>query len=37
MNIPKDLVAQYGHNILGIYARVTAGGTLKLGDMVEIA
>jgi hypothetical protein len=36
MNIPKDLVAQYGHNVLGIYARVTTGGALKRGDVIEV-
>ena len=34
MNIPKDLMTQYGGNVMGVYARVIAGGALKLGDTV---
>lgn len=34
MNIPKDLMTHYGRNVMGVYARVAAGGALKLGDAV---
>jgi MOSC domain-containing protein len=35
MNIPKELMNHYGRNVMGVYARVIAGGALKLGDAVE--
>jgi MOSC domain-containing protein len=37
MNIPKDLMTQYGRNVMGIYARVKTGGAIKLGDAVTEA
>ncbi|MEX0695543.1 MAG: MOSC domain-containing protein [Rhodospirillales bacterium] len=36
MNIPKDLQRGYGHIDCGVYARVVSGGTIKVGDTVQV-
>jgi len=36
LNIPKLLQRGYGHTCMGVYARVATGGTLAVGDMVEV-
>jgi uncharacterized protein len=35
MNIPQTLQRQFGHCDFGVYARVTAGGTIEVGQAVE--
>ncbi len=36
MNIPKDLTSLYGHAVMGVYASVTTGGVITLGDTVTV-
>lgn len=36
MNLPRTLQAAFGHADLGVYAEVTAGGTLAVGDDVQL-
>ena len=36
MNIPKDLKNYYDHMDMGIYAEVLVGGTIKIGDRIEV-
>jgi hypothetical protein len=33
-SIPPDLMRMYGHNELGVYARVSEGGTVRVGDEI---
>jgi len=35
-SIPPDLMRMYGHNELGVYARVVEGGTVRLGDTLSV-
>ena len=36
MNIPKALKNYYDHMDMGIYAEVLVGGTIKIGDRIEV-
>ncbi|MBE0530017.1 MAG: MOSC domain-containing protein [Rhodospirillales bacterium] len=36
MNIPRTLMTAFGHVDLGLYAEVTAGGTITIGDGVHL-
>ena len=36
MNIVKTLVKRFGHNLCGVYARVTEGATVRRGDAVSL-
>ena len=36
-SIPPDLMRMYGHNELGVYARVVKGGTVRVGDEIFIS
>jgi len=35
-SIPPDLMRMYGHNELGVYARVSEGGTVRVGDEIAL-
>lgn len=36
INIPRELIANYGHSDMGIYAEVIEGGVIKVGDNIEL-
>ncbi len=36
LNIPKDLQRGYGHIDCGVYARVTKGGAVRVGDEISV-
>ena len=36
LHLLKILKEGFGHTICGVYARVTAGGTLRVGDAVDV-
>lgn len=37
LDVVKTLMRRWGHNIMGIYAEVVAGGDLAIGDSIEAA
>ncbi len=37
LNIPKSLNTGFGHVICGVYAKVSRGGDIKIGDEVKVA
>jgi uncharacterized protein YcbX len=37
IGLPPDMMRALGHNDLGVYARVTGAGTLRLGDQITTA
>jgi uncharacterized protein len=37
LDIPADLQRHFGHNLMGIYAEVLAGGEIAAGDLLAIA
>lgn len=37
LDIPTELVRNFGHNLLGIYAEVVAGGDIAVGDALSLA
>ncbi len=36
-SLPPDMMRTFGHNDLGVYARVIAGGTVRIGDQITPA
>lgn len=36
MTVPRDLLRGFGHDDCGVYARVTLGGTMTVGDTVTV-
>jgi len=37
LEIPKTLMQTFGHMDCGVYAEVTAGGVLNVGDAITVA